>query len=79
EGDRPDPRKAAEALHMAIQKVRQQPRVQLTDWIPFVHLGIYGVSPREPRHKTNLVQDPFLVIFEARSSAERHLRCGGTG
>ncbi|PVF92336.1 hypothetical protein CPB86DRAFT_802113 [Serendipita vermifera] len=39
-GGRPDPRKAAEALHMSVQKLRQQPGVQLTDWIPFVHLGV---------------------------------------
>ncbi|PVF91516.1 hypothetical protein CPB86DRAFT_719275 [Serendipita vermifera] len=40
EGERPDPRKAAEALHMSVQKLRKQPGVQLTDWIPFVHLGV---------------------------------------
>ncbi|CAG8692253.1 17006_t:CDS:1, partial [Acaulospora colombiana] len=40
EGKRPDPRKAAEALHMSVQKLRQQPGVHLTDWIPFVHLGV---------------------------------------
>ncbi|PVF92658.1 TPR-like protein [Serendipita vermifera] len=40
ERERPDPRKAAEALHMSVQKLRQQPGVQLTDWIPFVHLGV---------------------------------------
>ncbi|PVF91494.1 hypothetical protein CPB86DRAFT_878492 [Serendipita vermifera] len=40
DGERPDPRKAAEALHMSVQKLRKQPDVQLTDWIPFVHLGV---------------------------------------
>ncbi|PVF91515.1 TPR-like protein [Serendipita vermifera] len=40
DGERPDPRKAAEALYMAVQKLRQQPGVQLIDWIPFVHLGV---------------------------------------
>ncbi|CAG8765862.1 7399_t:CDS:2, partial [Acaulospora colombiana] len=40
EGKRPDSREAAEALHIAVQKLRQQPGIQLTDWIPFVHLGI---------------------------------------
>ncbi|PVF92186.1 TPR-like protein [Serendipita vermifera] len=40
EGERPNHRKAAEALHMSVQKLRQQPGVQLTDWIPFVHLGV---------------------------------------
>ncbi|PVF92177.1 hypothetical protein CPB86DRAFT_227681 [Serendipita vermifera] len=40
EEERPDPRKAAEALHMSVQKLRQQSGVQLTDWIPFVHLGV---------------------------------------
>ncbi|PVF91389.1 hypothetical protein CPB86DRAFT_792096 [Serendipita vermifera] len=39
-GERPDPRKAAEALHMSVQKLRQRPGVRLTDWIPFVHLGV---------------------------------------
>ncbi|PVF92656.1 TPR-like protein [Serendipita vermifera] len=39
-GERPDPRRAAEALHMSVQKLRQQPGVQLIDWIPFVHLGV---------------------------------------
>ncbi|CAG8702347.1 4485_t:CDS:1, partial [Acaulospora colombiana] len=40
EGKRPDSRRAAEALHLAVQKLRQRPGVQLTDWIPFVHLGV---------------------------------------
>ncbi|PVF92334.1 hypothetical protein CPB86DRAFT_769512 [Serendipita vermifera] len=39
-GERPDPRKAAEALHKSVQKLRQRPGVRLTDWIPFVHLGV---------------------------------------
>jgi CHAT domain-containing protein len=38
--ERPDPTKAAEALHMSVQKLRKRPGVQLTDWVPFVHLGI---------------------------------------
>jgi CHAT domain-containing protein len=37
---RPDPRKAAEALHISVQKLRKRPGIQLTDWIPFVHLGV---------------------------------------
>jgi CHAT domain-containing protein len=36
---RPDSRKAAEALHYSIQKLRQK-GVPLTSWIPFVHLGV---------------------------------------
>jgi CHAT domain-containing protein len=36
---RPDGRKAAEALHYSIQKLRQK-GVPLTSWIPFVHLGV---------------------------------------
>ncbi|CAG8575288.1 12186_t:CDS:2 [Acaulospora colombiana] len=39
-GDRPDSRKAAEALHLSVQNLRKQPGIQLTDWIPFVHLGV---------------------------------------
>jgi CHAT domain-containing protein len=40
EGERPDSRKAAEALHISVQKLRKKPGVKLTDWIPFVHLGV---------------------------------------
>jgi CHAT domain-containing protein len=37
---RPDNRRAAEALHFAIQKLRKRGNVPLTSWIPFVHLGV---------------------------------------
>jgi CHAT domain-containing protein len=40
DGGRPDNRKAAEALHIALQKIRKKPEVSITDWVPFVHLGI---------------------------------------
>jgi CHAT domain-containing protein len=40
DGQRPDSRKAAEALHYSIQKLRKKRNVPLIDWIPFVHLGI---------------------------------------
>jgi CHAT domain-containing protein len=40
DGERPDSGKAAEALHKSMQKLRQKSGVSLTDWIPFVHLGI---------------------------------------
>jgi CHAT domain-containing protein len=36
---RPDSRRAAEALHYSIQKLRKK-GVPLTSWIPFVHLGL---------------------------------------
>jgi CHAT domain-containing protein len=36
---RPDGRRAAEALHFSVQKLRKRD-VSLIDWIPFVHLGI---------------------------------------
>jgi CHAT domain-containing protein len=39
DGERPDNRKAAEALHHSIQKLRKK-GVPLTSWIPFVHLGV---------------------------------------
>jgi CHAT domain-containing protein len=39
-GERPDSSKAAEALHIAVQRIRKEPGVLLTDWIPFVHLGV---------------------------------------
>ncbi|PVF91892.1 hypothetical protein CPB86DRAFT_820105 [Serendipita vermifera] len=37
---RPDSRKAAEALHYSIQKLRKRRSIPLTSWIPFVHLGM---------------------------------------
>jgi CHAT domain-containing protein len=37
---RPDNRKAAEALHFAVQKLRKRSDIPLTSWIPFVHLGV---------------------------------------
>jgi CHAT domain-containing protein len=37
---RPDNRRAAEALHFAVQKLRKRGDVPLTSWIPFVHLGV---------------------------------------
>jgi CHAT domain-containing protein len=41
EGDgRPDNRKAAEALHFAIQKLRKRRDIPLIWWIPFVHMGV---------------------------------------
>jgi CHAT domain-containing protein len=40
DGEHPDSKKAAEALHLSVQKLRKKEDVQLTDWIPFVHLGI---------------------------------------
>jgi CHAT domain-containing protein len=40
DGERPDSQKAAEALHMAVQKLRKKAGVKLQDWIPFVHLGV---------------------------------------
>lgn len=40
DGERPDSRKAAEALHFAINKIKEKAGVSLIDWIPFVHLGV---------------------------------------
>jgi CHAT domain-containing protein len=40
DGQQPDSRRAAEALHVSIQKLRQKESIPLTAWIPFVHLGI---------------------------------------
>ncbi|PVF91893.1 TPR-like protein [Serendipita vermifera] len=37
---RPDSRKAAEALHYSIQRLRKKRGIALTSWIPFVHIGI---------------------------------------
>ncbi|PVF91894.1 hypothetical protein CPB86DRAFT_261269 [Serendipita vermifera] len=40
DGGRPDGRKAAEALHYSIQRLRKKGGIPLTSWIPFVHLGV---------------------------------------
>jgi CHAT domain-containing protein len=37
---RPNSRRAAEALHHSVQSLRKRRDVPLIDWIPFVHLGI---------------------------------------
>lgn len=34
-GDRPDSKRAEEALHKCVRKLRQR-----ADWVPFVHLGV---------------------------------------
>ncbi|KAJ7771339.1 TPR-like protein [Mycena maculata] len=40
-GSTPDPMKAAEALHFAVQRLRQQSggKKSFVDWVPFIHLG----------------------------------------
>ncbi|PVF98136.1 hypothetical protein CPB86DRAFT_873630 [Serendipita vermifera] len=40
ENERPDSRKAAEALHISVKRLRKEYKLPLTAWIPFVHLGI---------------------------------------
>ncbi|KAJ7088689.1 CHAT domain-containing protein [Mycena epipterygia] len=36
----PDPTKAAEALHFAVAKLREEPGITFMRWVPFVHYGI---------------------------------------
>ncbi|KAJ7760220.1 TPR-like protein [Mycena maculata] len=41
EASPPDPTRAAEALHLAVQKLRTQPgRKSFLHWVPFVHFGV---------------------------------------
>jgi CHAT domain-containing protein len=40
DGQETDNRRAAEALHYSIQKLRKKGDIPLTAWIPFVHLGV---------------------------------------
>ncbi|KAG8817399.1 hypothetical protein FRC17_011248, partial [Serendipita sp. 399] len=40
DGERPDSRMAAEALHESVQRLRRKPGISMVSWIPFVHLGI---------------------------------------
>jgi CHAT domain-containing protein len=37
---RPDPKRAAHALHHAVQKLRKDKGVPLLSWVPFIHVGI---------------------------------------
>jgi CHAT domain-containing protein len=37
---RPNNKKAAEALHFAVKRLRRKGGLPLTSWIPFVHLGV---------------------------------------
>jgi hypothetical protein len=36
----PDLTKAAEALHIAVAKLRADPSVSFRRWVPFVHYGL---------------------------------------
>ncbi|KAG8859271.1 hypothetical protein FRB91_008452 [Serendipita sp. 411] len=41
DGERPDSRKAAEALHFSVKKLREEEKdIKMLSWLPFVHLGI---------------------------------------
>jgi CHAT domain-containing protein len=40
DGERPDNRKAAEALHYSVEKLRKKGGIPLISWIPFVHMGV---------------------------------------
>ncbi|KAG8857702.1 hypothetical protein FRB91_011017 [Serendipita sp. 411] len=39
-GERPDNRKAAEALHFSVKKLREEGDIEMLSWVPFVHLGV---------------------------------------
>ncbi|KAJ7226876.1 hypothetical protein GGX14DRAFT_348119 [Mycena pura] len=36
----PDSTKAAEALHLAVKKLRTEKKVSFQRWVPFIHLGL---------------------------------------
>ena len=36
----PDSTKAAEALHLAVNKLRTEKKASFQRWIPFIHLGL---------------------------------------
>jgi tetratricopeptide (TPR) repeat protein len=38
--ERPDPKRAAHALHHAVQKLRKDKGVSFLSWVPFIHVGI---------------------------------------
>ncbi|KAJ7128004.1 CHAT domain-containing protein, partial [Mycena epipterygia] len=42
EASPPDPTRAAEALHLAVQKLREQPgqKKSFLHWVPFIHFGV---------------------------------------
>jgi CHAT domain-containing protein len=39
-GQRPDPKRAAHALHHAVHKLRKDKGVPFLSWVPFIHVGI---------------------------------------
>ncbi|KAG8857703.1 hypothetical protein FRB91_011018 [Serendipita sp. 411] len=41
DGERPDNRRAAEALHFSVKRLREEKKdIRMLSWLPFVHLGI---------------------------------------
>jgi CHAT domain-containing protein len=38
----PDPMRAAEALHLAVRKLQEQPKGKKSflNWVPFIHFGV---------------------------------------
>ncbi|TFK58610.1 hypothetical protein BDN72DRAFT_62771 [Pluteus cervinus] len=40
EGGRPDYKRAACALHDAVQALRKEPGVSFNTWLPFIHIGV---------------------------------------
>ena len=42
EASPPDPTRAAEALHLAVRTLREQPgaKKSILDWVPFIHFGV---------------------------------------
>lgn len=36
----PDLTKSAEALHVAVAKLRKEPDIEFKRWVPFVHYGV---------------------------------------
>ncbi|KAJ7883113.1 hypothetical protein B0H13DRAFT_2047217 [Mycena leptocephala] len=36
----PDSTKAAEALHLAVKKLRTEKKASFQRWVPFIHLGL---------------------------------------
>ncbi|CAG8549590.1 13030_t:CDS:2 [Acaulospora colombiana] len=62
DGKRPDSRKAAEALHVSVERLRQK-NVPLLSWIPFVHLVILELHMVPSLDGGGSSAEPIIVVF----------------
>ncbi|CCL99057.1 uncharacterized protein FIBRA_01068 [Fibroporia radiculosa] len=44
DGDSPDCRQVARALHYAVENLRQQDDISFVSWVPFIHVGLFAIA-----------------------------------